>query len=138
MLLILIGIDVSKVFLAQRALAAAADDAAVAAAQGVDVRAVYSGAGLTCGTPLPLDPDRAAAAAAQSVDDNAADLRHDLASVDAPQTTVTGGTASVQLKAGVGVPFGRVLHWLDPSRSDGLIHISETSHARSPAAGAGC
>ena len=58
--LITVGIDTSKVFLAQRALASAADSAALAAAQGVERQAIYAGAGLRCGQPLPLDQQHAA------------------------------------------------------------------------------
>lgn len=138
LVLLVVGIDTSKVFLAQRTLSAAADSAALAAAQGVDRQAVYAGA-LRCGARLPLDPHRADALAATSVDDAAPGLRHDFEVVDPPQTSVAGATVTVQLSGAVGVPFGRVLAWLDPSRPDGRVHVSETSHAESPVVGApGC
>lgn len=133
--LIVVGVDVSKVFLAQRALASAADSAALAAAEGVDTHAVYSGPGLQCGQPLPLDQGRAAALAAGSVAADSPDLGRSFASLADPRTAVDGGTVSVALTGEVAVPFGRVLGWLDPSRSDGLVRVSETSHARSPVAG---
>jgi hypothetical protein len=133
--LMTVGVDVSKVFLAQRALAAAADSAALAAAQGVDTQAVYDGPGPTCGQPLPLDPARAAGLAAGSVAADRPDLDRTFVSVSGPRTTVSGGTASVGLTAAVAVPFGRVLGWLDPSHRDGEVGVSETSHARSPVGG---
>jgi hypothetical protein len=137
-ILITVGIDTSKVFLAQRALAAAADSAALAAAQGVDRSAIYSGAGLRCGQPLPLDEQHASELAAESVNDDAPDLSHTFVTLAVPQTSLAGGTVSVELSGQVAVPFGRVLAWLDPSRPDGLVQVTETSHARSPVAGGAC
>jgi hypothetical protein len=136
--LIVVGIDVSKVFVARRALAAAADTAVLAAAQGVDTHLVYDGPGLRCGEALPLDAERAAALAAGSLETDRADLGHTFASLAQPRTSVEGGTVSVELSGKVAVPFGRVLGWLDPSRPDGLVAVTETSHARSPVAGAAC
>jgi hypothetical protein len=136
--LITVGIDTSKVFLARRALAAAADSAALSAAQGVDRQAIYAGDGLRCGQPLPLDQARAAALAARSVNDDAADLSHTFISLSAPQTSLDAGTVSVELSGQVAVPFGRVLSWLDPSRPNGLVTVTETSHARSPLVGGTC
>jgi hypothetical protein len=136
--LITVGIDTSKVFLAQRALASAADSAALAAAQGVDARAIYSGAGLRCGQPLPLNQLHAAELAGTSVEGDAPDLSHTFATLGPPQTSLAGGTVSVELSGEVAVPFGKVLGWLDPSRPNGLVHVSETSHARSPVAGGTC
>lgn len=138
LLLLVVGIDASKVFLAQRALSAAADSAALAAAQAVDRQAVYAG-GLRCGSRLPLDARRAGVLAATTVEDDRPGLRHDFAAVDPPQTTVLGATVTVQLSGSVGVPFGRVLSWLDPSRPDGRVRVTEASHAQSPVVGAsGC
>jgi Putative Flp pilus-assembly TadE/G-like len=133
--LIVVGIDVSKVFLAQRALASTADSAALAAAQGVDTHAVYDGPGLRCGAPLPLDQQRAADLAGMAVAGQAGSLRHTFASLAPPETSVGGGTASVELSGEVAVPFGRVLAWLDPSHPGGTVRVTETSRARSPVAG---
>jgi type II secretory pathway component PulM len=133
--LMTVGVDVSKVFLAQRALASAADSAALAAAQGVDTQAVYDGRGPQCRQPLPLDSARSAALAAGSVAADRAGLDQTFASVSDPQTAVSGGTVSVALSGQVAVPFGRVLGWLDPSHRDGEVGVSETSHARSPVGG---
>jgi Putative Flp pilus-assembly TadE/G-like len=136
--LITVGIDTSKVFLAQRALSAAADSAALAAAQGVDQPAIYAGTGLRCGQPLPLDLQRASDLADDSFSDDRTDLSHTFASLTPPQTSVNGGTVSVGLSGEVAVPFGRVLSWLDPSLPNGLVGVDETSHARSPVAGGTC
>jgi uncharacterized membrane protein len=136
--LITVGIDTSKVFLAQRALASVADSAALAAAQGVDVAAIYSGPGLRCGQPLPLSALHAAALAGTSVDQDATALSRTFATLGPPQTSLDGATVTVELSGEVAVPFGKVLGWLDPSRPDGLVRVTETSHARSPVAGGTC
>jgi Flp pilus assembly protein TadG len=136
--LITVGIDTSKVFLAQRALASAADSAALAAAQGVDLAAIYDGGALHCGQPLPLDQTHATELASASVGDSASDLSHTFATLAPPETSLVAGTVTVELSGKVAVPFGRVLSWLDPSRPDGLVHVHETAHARSPVAGGAC
>jgi hypothetical protein len=136
--LIIVGVDVSKVFLARRALSAAADSAALAAAQGIDRSAVYGGNGLQCGQPIPLSRGRAADLADQSVRGDAGDLRRTFRSLDDPQIAVAGGTVTVRLSGEVAVPFGRVLTWLDPSRKDDNVHVGETSSAESPVSGGAC
>lgn len=128
-LLVLVGVDATAAFLARRALTAAADDAAVAAAGAVDTGAVYA-AGLQCGQPLPLDGARAAAAARTSVAGDT-DLRHSFAAVGVPATQVVGPIATVDLSAKARLPLATVVGLLDPAVRDGItIHVS--SHARSP------
>lgn len=128
-LLVVVGIDASAAFLARRALTAAADDAAVAAAGSVDTTAIYAG-GLRCGQPLPLDPGRAQAAAQASIASDI-DLRRGFSDVAAPATGVSGATVSVALTARARLPLGSVIGLLDPGARDGvLIHV--TSHADSP------
>jgi Flp pilus assembly protein TadG len=138
LLLIVAGVDASKVFLAQRALSSAADSAALAAAQGVDTHALYTGPGIRCGTILPLDSTSAADLAATALDDDAPGLRTTFSELAEPQTTVTAGDVSVQLSGQVAVPFGKVLGWLVPSYPDGRVPVTETAHATSPVAGGGC
>lgn len=137
--LIVAGIDVSKVFLARRALSSAGDAAALAAAQAVDRAALYSGTAGGCGLLLPLDPGRAELLAGQSISDALTDLRHTFASVMPPETAVDGGTATVHLSGAVAVPFGHVLALLLPGHDDGLVHVDVTSAAQSPlSAPGGC
>ena len=135
--LVVIGIDVSKVFLARRALASAADAAALAAAQAVDRAAIYSGDAGACGGLLPLDVDRAGRLAEQSVDDEIDGLHQSFAALDPPATGVTGGTVTVQLSGDVAVPFGRVLAWLDPAHGDGRVHVDVNASAQSPVSAPG-
>jgi uncharacterized membrane protein len=135
--LIAVGVDASKVFLARRALSAAADSAALAAAQGIDTRAVYDGSGIRCGARLPLSRDHAAALAAATARAAAPGLLRTFAFLDAPQTSVARGTVTVVLGGEVAVPFARVLTWLDPRHPSGRVGITETSHAESPVVGVG-
>lgn len=131
-LLIVVGVDVSKAFLARRALSSLADSAALAAAQSLDRQAVYTGQGGGCGDLLPLDADAAAQSVAVTVDDDMADLRHTFAVVAPPETTVVGGTVTVHLSGDIAVPFGRALALLLPGHDDGRVHIDATASAQSP------
>ncbi|HVV77839.1 MAG TPA: pilus assembly protein TadG-related protein [Mycobacteriales bacterium] len=135
MALIMAGIDLSKVFLAERTLSSAADAAAVAAAQGVDTDRIYDGPDLRCGESLPLDPARAAAMAEESIEERSPDLARSFKHLDPPDTTVGTSTASVALQAEVRVPFGRLLDWLGIANDGGAVRVRETAHATSPIAG---
>jgi Putative Flp pilus-assembly TadE/G-like len=130
--LVIVGVDASKVFLARRALSSAADAAAVAASQAVDKNAIYAGIGGGCGGLLPLDPEEAAQRAVLAVDDQAAGLRGTFAALDEPQTVVAADTVDVHLSGRVAVPFGHILALLVPGHDDGTVRIDATSHAQSP------
>jgi hypothetical protein len=137
--LIVIGVDASKVFLAQRALSSAADAAALSAAQAVDKQAIYAGAGGGCGGLLPLDEAEATRRAAAAVDDQLDSLRTTFATLDEPETDVAGGTVAVHLSGRVALPFGHILAVLVPGHDDGRVEVQTTSHARSPlSAPGGC
>jgi uncharacterized membrane protein len=125
--LVAVGVDVSKVFLARRSLSAAADSAALAAAQGIDRQAVYNGSALRCGQPLPLSRSRAGDLAGSSVREDRTDLGRTFTTVAAPQTTVRSGTVTVELSGRVALPFG-------PSE----VQVSATSSAASPVTGGTC
>jgi len=128
-LLVLVGIDATAAYLARRALTAAADDAAVAAAGALNTSAVYSG-GLQCGQPLPVDPAGAQAAARASIAEDT-DLRHSFAQVGVPATRVAGPTATVDLAGRVQLPLAGFVGLIDPAVRNGItLHVS--SHARSP------
>jgi hypothetical protein len=130
--LVIVGVDASKVFLARRALSSAADAAAVAASQAVDKDAIYSGIGGGCGGLLPLDPEAAGERAALAVDDQATSLDGTFTSLEDPQTVVSGDTVAVHLAGRVAVPFGHILAVLLPGHDDGAVQIDATSHAQSP------
>ena len=129
--LVIAGIDVSKVFLARRALSSVADAAALAAAQSVDRTALYRGSG-SCGELLPLDRDAAGNAAESSLADDVPDLQQTFASVDPPDVAVAADSVTVHLSGAVHVPFGAVLSLLHVGSSDGSVHVDVSSTAQSP------
>lgn len=136
--LVVVGVDVSKVFLARRALSSVADAAALAAAQAADRAAIYAGAA-SCGGVLPIDGAAASEQVNASLTDDISDLEHSFAAIQPADVTVANGTVTVHLTGDVRVPFGRVLSLLDPSRADGTVHVSVTSSAQSPiSASGGC
>lgn len=98
--LIGVVVDASAVFLAQRALSATADGAALAAAQTLDERRLY-GAGVPLDR-LPLSPSGVAAAAASYLDDDGAPRRFDALTL---ATATDGTTATVTLGTAVELPF---------------------------------
>lgn len=128
--LVTVGVDVSKLFLARRALSSAADAAALDAAQSVDRTTLYRD-GVRCGELLPLDPDGAARAADVAAADAADDLRHAFATLDAPLTTTDGGRVTVTWHGEVVLPFRRVMALLLPG-SAGRVGVDATAHAESP------
>ena len=129
--LVTVGVDASKVFLARRALASAADAAALAGAQAVDRSAIYADGRGGCADTLPLDEQRTADLVAASLADEV-DLRHAFAALDPPRTTVAGGTVSVRLGGEVALPFGRVVSLLAPSHPDGRVHVAASANAQAP------
>ena len=139
LVLVVVGVDVSAVFLARRALASTADAAALDAAQAVDRTAVYSGGtGGGCGTALPLDPAAARDRADAVVADGADGLRAGFAGLAPPDVTVESGTVTVHLAGRARVPFGRLLAVLVPGHDDGAVDVEVTAHARSPVSSASC
>ena len=134
--LVVIGVDVSKVFLARRSLSSVADAAALAAAQAADRSAVYAGAA-GCGGVLPIDPDGAEQEVDASVADDLPYLRHSFQAIQPAEVAVTAGTVSVHLSGDVKVPFGGVLGLLSAGRDDGLVRVSVTAAAQSPVTAVG-
>lgn len=138
LVLVVVGVDVSAVFLARRALASTADAAALDAAQAIDRGAVYAGSITGCGTALPIDADLARTRALAVLADDAADLRTAFRRLDPVDTSVGGGTVTVHLAGRAKVPFGRLLAVLIPGHDDGAVEVDVTAHARSPVSAGGC
>jgi uncharacterized membrane protein len=138
LVLVVVGIDVSAVFLARRALSSAADAAAIAAAQAIDRQAVYGGGLDGCGGSLPVDAAEARARAAAVLADGADVLGHAFRSVAPPDVVVGAGTVSVRLAGRAKVPFGRLLAVLAPGHEDGTVEVDVTAHARSPLSAGNC
>jgi uncharacterized membrane protein len=122
--LVLVGVvaDLSKVFLAKRALASTADGAAIAAAQALDLEALYTGTAAP--GDLPIDARAADAAARGQLARDGSAAAYDgfaLDSVEATQAQVT-----VRVSARVALLFGAFVGGPDGVRLGG------TATARSP------
>ncbi len=122
--LVLVGVvaDLSKVFLAKRALASTADGAAIAAAQAIDLEALYTGAA-DPGT-LPIDSRSAAAAAGAHLARDGSAAAYDGFAVDRVEATPT--QVEVQVSARVALIFGVFF-----GGPDG-VRLSAAATARSP------
>jgi len=138
LVLVVVGVDVSAVFLARRALASTADAAALDAAQAVDRTAVYAGAVDRCGAALPIDADLARTRAAADVADDSEGLSRAFRALDPVDVSVDTGTVTVHLRGRAKVPFGRLLAVLVPGHDDGAVQVDVTAHARSPVSAGGC
>ena len=119
MLLVAVVAAASKLFLTRRSLASVADGAALAAAQDVDLAALYAG---QAGATLPLAAERARADAAAYVaramtDTGLTDLR-------VVSVTVAGRSVDVTVSARSVLPFASAVTG-DP---EGTV-ITVTAHA---------
>jgi len=121
-LLVTVVVNVSKVFLYRRSLVAAADGAALSAANQPDLAALYNGAGST----LPLGDPGARAAVGQYVAD--ADLQGRFEDFHVTEVDTDGVTVTVRFTATVRMPFGNVVA---ARFSHGYV-VHATARARSP------
>jgi hypothetical protein len=121
-LLVTVVVDVSQVFLYRRSLLAAADAAALAAANAPDLGRVYTG----LGDDLPLSRRGAAAAVAQYSADAALDDR--FAAFDVAGIGTDGVTVTVTFQAAAPLPFVGVV----AGRFTGGYPVTATATARSP------
>jgi Flp pilus assembly protein TadG len=119
--LVLVVMDVSKVFLTRRSLVSAADGAALAGVQSLDRDAFYAG---NDGDALPLDADTAVAAVRTYVDE--AGLAGDYADFTLVSIQVTGAEVTVTLRARSVLPFGTYV-----GHPDGVV-VEATAHATAP------
>ena len=138
LVLVVVGVDVSAVVLARRALASTADAAALGAAQALDRTAVYSGSIGGCAGTLPVDASLARSRVLAVVADDADGLRHVFAELRPADVAVDAGTVTVHLEGRARVPFGALLGTLLPGRGDGTVEVGVTAHARSPVSAGGC
>lgn len=96
----LVFADTSSLFMRRSALLMVADDAAVAAANAVDVQAIYLGG---VGDTLQLDPQEAVRLAQASID-AVQDAR--LRDVQLDEVQVSGDSVSVLVSAAIPSPIG--------------------------------
>jgi uncharacterized membrane protein len=100
--LVMVAVDAGSVFLHRRSLAAAADGAALAAAQSLDRSAFYRHG---ADGALLLDADAAAAAVDAYVDASDLTGRFDDLTYDTPVVSADGTTVTVRLHATAHLPF---------------------------------
>ena len=121
-LLVTVVVNVSKVYLYRRSLVAAADGAALSAANQPDLAAVYAGAGST----LPLSRTGTRSAVDQYVDD--ADLAGRFEEFRVTEVSTDGITVTVTFRATVRMPFGNLVS----ERFAAGYPVRATARARSP------
>jgi hypothetical protein len=121
-LLVTVVVDVSKVYLGRRSLVAAADGAALAAANQPDLDRVYAGGG----DVLPLSEPGTLSAVRQYARD--ADLTGRFDGFEVVGVHTGGETVTVRLRAVVHLPFVNVISSLF---SDGYP-VEADARARSP------
>ena len=100
--LVMVAVDAGSVFLHRRSLAAAADGAALSAAQSLDRADFYQHG---ADGALVLDADAADAAVGAYVDANDLATRFDDLTYDPPSISADGTTVTVHLYATVRLPF---------------------------------
>jgi len=120
--LVTVVVDVSQVFLYRRSLLAAADAAALAAANAPDLRRVYTGPG----DLLPLSRRAATDAVDQYAADAALDER--FATFDVRRVDTDGASVTVTFTAAAPLPFAGLF----TGRFSGGYPVAATATARSP------
>lgn len=121
-MLVTVVVNVSKVYLYRRSLVAAADGAALSAANQPDLARFYNGAGAT----LPLSKAGARAAVAQYVSD--AELRSRFTGFGIVSVDTDGATVTVTFGAAVRMPFANLVS----SAYGGGYPVRAVARARSP------
>lgn len=121
-LLVTVVVNVSKAYLYRRSLLAAADGAALTAANQPDLDRIYAGAG----SVLPLSDAGAEAAVRQYARD--ADLAGRFDGFEVVDVSTDGETVTVTLGAVVRMPFVNLLS----ARLRGGYPLDATARARSP------
>jgi uncharacterized membrane protein len=121
-LLVTVVVDVSKVYLYRRSLVAAADGAALSAANQPDLASVYDGAGST----LPLSSAGTESAVRQYARD--AEMARRFEGFQIVDVTTDGSTVMVTFGSRVRMPFLGLL----PSRYSGGYPVHAVARATSP------
>jgi hypothetical protein len=121
-LLVTVVVDLSKVYLYRRALVAAADGAALSAANEPDLARVYRGGNQT----LPLSPEAVQVAVRQYEKDGDLDRRFDGFRID--EVATDGTVVRVRFEAVAHLPFANLL----VGRWRGGYQVHATARAESP------
>lgn len=122
-LLITVVVDVSQAYLYRRSLLAAADAAALSAANQPDLGAVYTGDDAAA---LPLSEDGTLRAVEQYADD--AELADRFRDFEVVTVDTDGAAVTVTLRAVVHLPFANLV----TSRWHGGYPVEARANARSP------
>ena len=122
-MLITVVVNVSRVFLEQRALASAVDGAAATAAGAVDEEAVYTGG---IDERLPLDPGEARERVERYA--SAGDLAERFDAFEVRRVEVAGTSVTVTFTSVVHLPFEALV----PDRLADGVEVVVTASARSP------
>lgn len=113
-LLVTVVVDVSHLYLERRALVAAADAGALAAAQAIDEAALYTGGPVAAGASVRLDDQRVDQRLLEQI--RAAGLDERFSDLQVERVSTDGITVTIELSARVRLPFLNTV----TGQSDGL------------------
>jgi len=125
--MVIVAVDASAFFLAQRGLSAVADGAAVSAAQALDVDALYAG---RAGADLPLDEAGVRVAVASYLADR--ELGATYLTLQVIEAGTDGATVTVTLTYDKKLPFLPMVSALTSAFPGGTVRVEVTARARSP------
>ncbi|MGI8699182.1 MAG: pilus assembly protein TadG-related protein [Mycobacteriales bacterium] len=125
--MVVVAVDASAFFLAQRGLSSVADGAAVSAAQALDEDAIYAG---RAGDELPLDAGGVRAAVAGYLTDR--ELASTYPTLQVPEASTDGETVTVTLTYDKKLPFVALVSALTNAFPGGTVRVEVTARARSP------
>lgn len=125
--MVIVAVDASAFFLAQRGLSGVADGAAVSAAQALDADALYAG---KAGADLPLDQAGVRAAVAGYLADR--ELGTTYPTLQVAEAATDGETVTVTLTYDKKLPFLPMVSSLTNAFPGGTVRVQVTARARSP------
>lgn len=125
--MVVVAVDASAFFLAQRGLSSVADGAALAAAQALDEDALYAG---RAADELPLDAAGVRAAVVGYLTDR--ELTSTYPTLQVAEAGTDGETVEVTLTYDKQLPFLALVSAITGAFPGGTVQVEVTAHARSP------
>lgn len=125
--MVIVAVDASAFFLAQRGLSSVADGAAVSAAQALDADALYAG---KAGEDLPLEEAGVRAAVAGYLTDHEVGAAYP--TLQLAEAGTDGETVTVTLTYDKKLPFLPLVSSLTNAFPGGTVRVEVTARARSP------
>lgn len=125
--MVIVAVDASAFFLAQRGLSSVADGAAVSAAQALDADALYAG---RADDELPLEEAGVRAAVAGYLADRELGAAYPTLEIAAANTD--GATVTVTLTYDKKLPFLALVSSISSAFPGGAARVEVTARARSP------